>query len=897
MGDAPGPGILRWLAALLVRGEDARFVRAELEEAMQRDRMRGIPLWRARWRYLVNTCASAVTLLGSRGRRLGPRISWLDVKLGLRLLVKYPALTLVAMSALAFGIPIGLAPMHLTRAATAPLPVHEGERIRVVRYWNTATSRPEAPGRYEFERWREELTTFDRLGAVRVSDYNVGSADGRVGPVAGAEVTGSVFDILRVPPLLGRTLGTEDESVDAPPVVVLGHDLWQSRFGADPGIVGRLLRIGGAPHTVVGVMPEEFLFPFRHQMWLPLRGEPAGTPLEGSALTVLGRLEAGVSSERVEAEVSEIGRRMVEGFPETLARFQLEVVGFAVGTTGIPKGGLRDEPALLALQSLALLVLLVVCLNVGMLLFARTATRSRELAVRAALGASRTRILAQLFIESLVLAVVAAGLGLLAGEWMVRSLLAGALDLPLMQTPYWVDPTMTPETVLWALGLASISAVATGVIPGIRLTGTGIEPSIRRARAKRSGTRFGGLIGALVVVDVAVAVGVIGFALGLADTSVRALEDRASVGIQADRFLAARVGLPSARALGNVESGASSGLEAPMGDVQRRLAQRLAAESGVRGVAMGSTLPRMFHPVRTAEIAGMDEVSARARGEVRTARVDPGFFDALGVRIQSGRDFGTSDLGDGVRPVIVNTAFVDQLLGGRSPLGQDVRYSAPDGHEDDPWHRIVGVVEELGTNVLDPSESAGVYHPLAPGELQPIWIAIGVGSDPASFVPRLREIAGEVDARLVIDAPMPLDQVVPGDWYLNWMMTYGGGVLVVVLLALATSTLYAMMAHAVAERTHELGIRAALGAGRGRIVLTIARRSFAQIGLGALLGMPLAAFLFLRMGGDAGGGGTAVLAAVVPGICVMVLVGLLACTHPTVRALRIAPVEALKGSV
>ena len=224
-----------------------------------------ISAWRTRWR---------VPKLG---------VSLLDVKLGLRMLVKHPGLTAVAVFALAIGIPVGLAPWHLVNAIEAPLPVNEGNRIQVLRYWNEATNRQDATRLDDFVRWRDALNGFEALGAARPGVYNVNSEDGLVPPVRGAEVTASTFDILRVPPLYGRTIVAADEVPGAPDVVVIGYDLWRSRLGADPDIVGASLRIGRVAHTVVGVMPEGFFFPARDELWLPLREQLADEPFPGTS--------------------------------------------------------------------------------------------------------------------------------------------------------------------------------------------------------------------------------------------------------------------------------------------------------------------------------------------------------------------------------------------------------------------------------------------------------------------------------------------------------------------------------------------------------------------------------------------------------------------------------------
>ena len=381
-----------------------------------------------------------------RWRLSAPGFSLLDVKVGLRMLWKHPGLTLVAAVTLVVRIPIGLVPSHVANAFEVAPPVDEGDRLLMLRHINSETTNVERPSLYDFLLWCDELTSFDVLGAARSGSYNVLSGSDRAAPpVRGAIVTASMFDILRLPPLLGRTLAAADEEIGAPAVAVIGYDLWQTRLGGALDVVGKPLRIGGVGHTVVGVMPQGFLFPHRDHLWVPLRARAvednhasAGSPW------VFGRLADGSSPENAEAELVEMGARMTADLPETHARLRPQTVPFTTGFFGLPKGGFRALPEFYWVQLLTLLLLVVPCANIGMLVLARTANRSRELAVRTALGASRTRIILQLFTESLVLAVLAAGAGLAIGNVVANRTFGWLLEL----VPFWIDLGVTSATVL-----------------------------------------------------------------------------------------------------------------------------------------------------------------------------------------------------------------------------------------------------------------------------------------------------------------------------------------------------------------------------------------------------------------------------------------------------------------
>ncbi len=871
-----------------------------LRDARRAGRLAVLDLWRreviAPWRGGRRTRISVRERRPAHRRPVGSErtksflafgMSWLDFKLGFRMLVKHPGLTCVSVFALAIGIPAGLAPTHVVNAVIeAPLPVDEGDRIRVLRYWNVATVRVAGTTSYDFMRWGEALTTFEVLGAWRSSAYNINSEDGFAAPVLGAEVTASTFDILRVRPLLGRTLVSADEVIGAPTVVIIGYDLWQSRLGSDPDVVGRTIQIGRVSHTVVGVMPEEFLFPTRHQLWLPLRERLADDPRRGLALTIFGRLSDGISPEEAQTELSTLGRRLAIEFPNTHERLHPEVVPFAYMFFGLPKGGFKAMPAFYLVRIFALLLLVVACSNVGMLIFARAATRSAEFAVRTALGGSRTRIISQVFTESLVLAVSAAGVGLLLIDWLpslLPSVIAEAM-------PYWIDLGVTSGTVFWALSLAVFSAAVAGVVPALKVTGKAVQRNIQRAAASRSGIRFSGMSSALIVADVAIAVAVVGFAAGISDYLRQARDAEDAVGIQADQFLSVQLTFPGTEAASGAGASDRSEFMARVAATQQALVRRLEAEPGIRGVAVGSALPRMQHPSRQIELDG-ESLSDNSRAPwVKTARVDVDFFRALEQPILMGRGFDTNDLGEDRSAVIVNKTFVDRLLGGRNPIGRRLRYKTSGGGEPGPWYEIVGVVGPLG--MILPRPGSGFYHPATPGEIHPLRLAIHVGDDPESFTPRLRALAGEVDPIAVIAAPVPLNEVVTDDWYDAVAMALGGGILVVILLMLAASGIYAIMSFSVAERTREIGIRTALGAQRSSIAFTVVRRALAQLGVGVLLGMPIARWLFLEL--QPGSTYPASVVALILGVSVVVLVGLLACTAPTLRALRIMPTEALR---
>lgn len=878
----------RLLAALLIRGDEAPFIRRDLDDAFEHDVARGLALADVRRRDLRNILASAGSVWAASLRPAAWRPSMVDVRLGLRMMVRTPGLSLVAICALAIGIPVGLAPMHAVDALERPLPGDPDGRLRTLCYWRDTVHEQATAGDYSL--WRTSLRSFGALAAYRLTPVNL-DIGGAGLPVPGIETTASTFDILRTSAMFGRVLRADDERFGAPSVVVIGHDLWRAQFGGDPEIVGRPLLIGGVPFSVVGVMPPAFRFPTSHQLWMPLRmADDGGGPRSGAPLVVFGRLADGVTPDSAQAELQAQTTSLAAaaGHPASFDRLRAAVLPAWHLTFDFPSpGGLRALPEFSVVQLLMLAPLFVACVNVGLLVLARTSTRAEEFAVRTALGASRGRILTQVFVESMVLAVMATGAGLLILDWLPGRLLT-ALGIAL---PYWIDTGLNAATVLRGLVLAAGCAVIAGVAPAVRMTSRSIDVNIRRARASRAGGRLGGLPGALIVIDVAVAVVAIGVAGGLWGKVQATKPSESNDGIRAGEFLSVTLDVPSAP-------------HRQVARTQAALIEKLRGEPDVRAVTFATALPRMDHPGRLMEIdqdaATGATGAAPAAGPftVRTARIAIDFFAALQQPLVAGRGFDARDLEADARTIIVNTTFAQRAFGSTNAVGRRVRQATSDGAPAGPWLDIVGVVGRMGVHALTPSEDDGVYLPLAEGDVNPVRLAIWVRGDPAALAPRVHEVARAVDANAVIARPIPLDEMFEGDWYLLRGFVLGAALLVGVLLSLAASALYAILSLVVSQRTREIGIRAALGANRWDIARDVATRAVVLIGAGVLLGLPLAGALcyeFLELTGFGRSVPGAVAMVSLLGASIMLLVSLAACTVPTLRALRIAPMDALRA--
>jgi putative ABC transport system permease protein len=808
--------------------------------------------------------------------------SWLDVRLGLRLLRKHPMLNLAAIFALAVGIPVGLAPSHLARALSAPLPTDHDNRVRAIRLWDPAAQGVATTWDADFAHWSTSLRSFSSIAAFRVSGYNIGAADGPSTPVSGAQVTEAAFAVLEARPQFGRVLTAGDFEPGATDVAVISDAVWSASFGRDPAVLGRSIRVGRVLHTVVGVMPPGFTFPDAESIWVPMRNASVAGTAMPTRVHVIGRLADGATPESAQAELSARGIAARETSDaasiEERARLRAEVVPFGLLYLGLPAGGMAALPEYRLAQLLMLAVLLVASGNVAMLVFARTATRLRELAIRTALGAQRARIVTQLFIETLLLAVLAAGVGVTVVDWGLKHVgiasIAGANALP-----YWLSLGLTPATVVNALLLAVVSATVAGVLPAVFITGRAIAQNI-------SGTgkmRFGKLTSTLVIADIAVAVAAVGMAFAVGKfTTDRDTMARAT-GVPAEEILAVEIRSPDAERLAAD---------------QRALLVALANEPGIKGVAMSDALPRMEHRRREYEIDGAAASTDGRRTQTRFVRVDAGYFAALQSPVLAGRDFQPLDAEGATRVVIVNTSFVKNVLGGGDAIGRRVRFPSVGGTGEAEWHEIVGVVGNLGANMLNPEYDDAVYVPVAPGVLNPMHVAVHTAMPPEGEVARVRAIALAVNPDLVMSDAVVLADLRQGDWYLNAGLAVGLTVLVGVLVALATSGLYAMLALAVTERTREIGIRVALGASRQAVLAVFLRRSMRQIGIGALIGFPFTLMFVRELILEQPGGGSSVQAlAIALGLAVAVVafVGLGSCLVPARRILAVDASEAMRA--
>src|SRR5688572_466183 len=428
----------------------------------------------------------------------------MDLKLGGRMLVKYPGLTIVGGLAMAFGIWVGLVMIQVVSLFTNPtLPLPQGARLVEIQTIDIAANDEEEKVLHDFLEWRQSLQSLTDVGAWRNSSRNLIVSPGDMRPVNVAEMSVSGFRVSDGEPLMGRVLADADEQPAAPAVAVIGYDVWRTRFGSDPGVLGRVVQLGNEHPTVVGVMREGFEFPVSHDVWMPLKTTVLDQqPRSGPAITVFGLLAPGETIQTAQAELTTAGRRAATEFPATHQQLEPRVRPYAMMAA---PGGPGDQPIMYSIYFFTAMLLILICGNVGLLLFARAASREADLVVRTALGASRGRIVAQMFAEALVLGSVAAIVGVAAADVALRTWGVTFLETNIGRLPFWFDLSLSPRTFAVAIVLTVAAAAVAGIMPALKIT-RGMGHRLKQTTAGSGGLQFGGVWTVVIVAQVAATV-------------------------------------------------------------------------------------------------------------------------------------------------------------------------------------------------------------------------------------------------------------------------------------------------------------------------------------------------------------------------------------------------------
>jgi putative ABC transport system permease protein len=826
-----------------------------------------------------------------------------DVKLGARMLLKYPGLSLVGGVGLAVGIAVGAAFFAFFYAYIyATIPAPDGHRIVGLENWDIRTNNEMRQSAHDFVRWRDEMKTVQELGAFRTIGRNLVVPGASPEPIRVAEITAVGLGVPHIQPRLGRALIPADEQPGARPVLVIGGDVWAARFNSDPSVLGRDVRLGNIVHTIVGVMPEGFEFPINHSYWTPLRIEPSQYPRrQGPTIFIFGRLAPGVMIAQAQAELTTIASMASTLFPDTHTDLRARVMPYAHPILDI-QGITSWQFA--TLQFIVSLLLLIIALNVAILIYARTATRQGEIAVRTALGASRGRLVAQLFIEALVLCGTAAGAGLLLAQVGIRMGHA-IMETEVGKLPYFIDAGIPAPAYAYIALLTLVAAVIAGVVPALHSTGRRMQTTLKEFGSS-SGLRLGGTWTTLIVAQVALAV--FGLPLAVAAFWGEISAATTTLAFEPRPYLAATLAGETEPPPGVDPETYRADAAARIAKLRSDLVALVEAEALVEDVTLARGMPG-DEPAAQVEIEGT-ATPASSAPTVRFNEVSSDFFAAFGIPLITGRMLASADAASAARPVVVNQAFVRQVLGNRDAIGRRIRYSAgrqdglalgesPEnpfvaGVKTGHWHEIVGVVGDLYTNPIDPElVRPGVFHALdTVSDSRPRLLIKVRGDDATNYSTRLREIVMSLDPSLRLNL-WPFIEVDRQRQLALRLVILALTLIVISVLLLSAAGIYALMSFTVSRRRKEIGIRAALGADTGQLLRGIFTRAAAQLGSGVVLGAALALLADLLSGGETLGPAGRLL--FVPAIAtVMVGVGLAASIGPARRGLRIQPTEALR---
>lgn len=798
-----------------------------------------------------------------------------DLRYGFRLLIKNPGFTLI--SVITLGLGIGLTTMMFSivyGALLRGLPFEEGDRIVALSHANPARGWDGmSVDIHDFEVWREQQQSFDAIAAYYSGTVNVRGTE-RAERYDGAWVSANIFRLVRVQPALGRGFQEGEDRPGAEPVVVIGHEMWQSRFGGNPGVVGTTIRANGEEMTIVGVMPQGFAFPGNNDLWLTLR-QSAAAEERGTAqsLNVVGRLRDDVTIDQANLQLAAITSRIQLENPGVNEGLTSEVIPFTERYIG-------DEPRQLLLTMLGAVffVLLIACANVANLLLSRAALRMKEVGIRSAIGASRARVMLQFLTEPLALALAGAALGIVLAWIGIRLFNNAIVDT---DPPFWIVIQLDGPALVFVLGVTVFATLASGVLPAFRATGGDMNEILKDESRGSSSFRIGKLSRALVIFEIALSCGLL-VAAGLMVKSVTKLRT-IDFGFEPASVFTARVGLPEA--------------EYPDSAAQVRFFEELDARlSGLpqaRSVVLADALPGLYSPMGSVAVEGETYAEERDYPRAAMITVSPGFFELFGRIPRQGRDFGAQDRAGGMPVAIVNDAFASMHFPDGDAVGRQLRFGGAETQQ--PWRTIVGIVPDMHVTGVENEEPAGVYLPATQNPRRFMSIAaLGGGGDPLGLTVPVRDAVAAVDP----DIPLYFVDTLRGrlreqTWFYN---VFGSIFMVMgfVALFLAAIGLYGVMAFSVSRRTREMGVRMALGASGRDVLGLILRQGMIQLAVGLVIGIALAAGVSQLL--------SIVLFGVEPrdpmifGLIVAVLttVGIVASFVPARRATRVDPMIALR---
>jgi putative ABC transport system permease protein len=803
-----------------------------------------------------------------------------DFRYGLRMLLKTPGQTVAAVVALGLGIGLTAAMFSIVYGIVLRgLPLPESDRLLHLETQNLSRDQDSLEvGLHDFLDWQKQQTSFTGLAAFEATTFSLsGDASGAASPerIEGGFVTANLFDLLGAKPARGRSFLPGEDQPGAPRVTILSWEIWQGRYGGDPKILGRTVRLNAEPATVVGIMPPKFAFPFNEKAWAPLLVDPTKSKRgEGDTYEVVGRLKAGVTETMARAEIKGISKRLAAQYPDTNAGVDAAVKPLMAEF--IPP---QVSSLLFLMLAGVFCVLLIACLNVANLMLARASARTRELAIRSALGAGRKQVLVQILVESFLIATLGAALGLGLAALGVAGFNRAIAPV---DPPYWLHIELDRLAVLFTLGLALVSGLASGLVPAFQASRADVNEVLKDEGRGSSSLRLGWFSRTIVIAEIAFSCLLLVMA-GLMVKSVVQVRG-ADSGFDTQNLLTFRVPLFEA----------AYPTQAQRIRTYEQILDRLEGKPGVAAVAASTALPFSGTGLDYYAIEGRAYPKANELPQARLQTISGGYFGVFGARPLDGRDFIRLDR-QGSEPVaIVNASFAAKVFPGESAIGRRVRTGR--GTEG-VWRRIVAVVPDLGMSGFQNEDPRGIYLPLGQSENdQRMSYIVRAPSNPLALTGMARAQVVAVDKDLPIYFVRTMEQVMGESRFFLDLFSTLFAIFGAAALLLASVGIYAVVSFSVGQRTQEIGVRMALGAAPSRVMRLLLGQGGRQLLVGLAFGLPvsflaskvLTEFLFEVEPSDP---------SIFSGVAIaLALVTLFACLLPAQRALKTDPMVAFRNS-
>ncbi|MEK6323120.1 MAG: ABC transporter permease [Acidobacteriota bacterium] len=760
---------------------------------------------------------------------------WLDLRYGFRMLVRSPSFTIVAVGVLALGIAAGTAIFSVVNAVLLrPLPYDEPDRLLLVEESLPKLGlRTNAVSAAEFWDYKQGNDVFSNIACFTTENLNL-TGQGEAARIQVARVSASLFPMLGMPSKIGRTFTEEEDSPGAGGVILISERLWATRFGSDPEISGRTVSLDEKPYTIIGIMPARFQFPSTDNtfsdsvdLWVPMAMTAEEKNRRDSFdYGVIGRLKPGVSLEQAQSDIQAVAERMQQEHPD-IYKGNIEIAASVIGLEQQIVKPVRT--VLLVLLGAVGLVLLVGCANVANLLLARSQARVKEMAIRTAVGASSRRLIRQLLTESFLLALFGGGLGLLLASWAIDLIVKfGPSNLPRL-----LDVSVDGRVLMFTFAVSVATGLIFGLAPAIHSSRVNLNESLKESGGRGSGGRASKRMrGALIVFETASALVLLIGAGLLINSFIRLL--RVPPGFNPEGVVVARTSMPANR-YPKIELGKA---------MYKRALDGIAALPGVEAVSVASNLPLADDWTIGFRIEGKDQNTFHIASNTW---VSNDYFRAMGIQVLEGRSFTDEDSEGAVLVVVINQTFAHKFWPGEDPIGKRIRWGGFEARGGVTWLNVTGVVADVRVSSLETEPRPASYMPIfqVPRTRRNVVFIARTSGDPAALVPTIRERIRAIDEELPVYDARTMNNVIAESVEQRRFAMLLISMFAAVALLLASVGLYAVMSNLVAQRTREIGIRVALGAGRLDVMKLVVRQGALLTLFGVAVGL-LCSFALTR---------------------------------------------------